>query len=463
MDHSKRVRSTTEMAQPERSSDTPRRSKFRRAGIRGSSSTMFHVESIQLFASGGPFKPGGGLADCLHQTARDMAQRLQTMDADKVLNSPVQDLIDELVDKGTVECPQLDIDAAYQLEHTEVEQWNPQFGQQYPRRVTRLVLVVPFDGEKSVFTVCPDQSTTVRPEVLQLNEQDVRFAIDDPPADPALVKQQFDEQIARVERYLGWSRDQIEAHNRQLREQVADMVTRRRDQLLATRNLQAAIGFPIRRRNDADTYTTPVKRRTVQPQRKRSAAPSAPFKPEPTMAMEDYQEALRVLRTQRNALERNPSVAAKLDEEEIRNLLLIGLNTQFEGAAAGELFNGAGKTDILIRVDDRNIFIGECKVWSGPKTVEQALNQLFSYLVWRDTKAALLLFVRNKDVSAVIRKAIDKIKEHPNHKRSNAYSHTDAEQYEFTMHATGDPEREIHLTLIPFALRPASREDASGV
>jgi hypothetical protein len=173
------------------------------------------------------------------------------------------------------------------------------------------------------------------------------------------------------------------------------------------------------------------------------------------MEDEEYQAALRVLSNQRNALERNPSVAAKLDEEEIRDMLLVGLNAQFEGDAGGELFNGAGKTDILIRVDDRNIFIGECKVWSGPKTMDDALGQLFGYLVWRDTKAAILLFIRNKDVTAVTDKAIGKIKEHPNHKRSPTH-HCGADQYEFTMHAQGDPEREIHLTLIPFALRPTT-------
>lgn len=39
------------------------------------------------------------------------------------------------------------------------------------------------------------------------------------------------------------------------------------------------------------------------------------------MQDEDYQSALRVLRNQRNALERTPSVAAKLDGEEIRDML----------------------------------------------------------------------------------------------------------------------------------------------
>jgi hypothetical protein len=42
--------------------------------------------------------------------------------------------------------------------------------------------------------------------------------------------------------------------------------------------------------------------------------------------------------------------------------------------------------------------------------MDAALEQLFSYLVWRDTKAAILLFIRNVDITAMIEKAIDRIK-----------------------------------------------------
>jgi hypothetical protein len=84
--------------------------------------------------------------------------------------------------------------------------------------------------------------------------------------------------------------------------------------------------------------------------------------------------------------------------------------------------------------------------------MDDALDQLFGYLVWRDTKAAILLFIRNKDVTAVNDKAIAKIEEHPNYKRSSPRQSGD-DQHEFTMHAQDDAEREIHLTLIPFALR----------
>jgi hypothetical protein len=205
--------------------------------------------------------------------------------------------------------------------------------------------------------------------VLQLRKDKIHLAIDGSPGDAAQVKSAFDQQIAKLEEHLTWSRAQIEQHNQQIEAEVPASVTKRREELLTVRNLQAEIGFPIRRRPDADTYGVPMRRRAVRPAPPQRGG-RTPFRPEPAMTDDDYQAALRVLRNQRNALERTPSLAAKLQEEEIRDILLVGLNAQFEGAAGGELFNGEGKTDILIRVDDRNVFIGECKVWSGPKTMD---------------------------------------------------------------------------------------------
>lgn len=413
------------------------------------------MEYVQLFSKGRLNDLAGSLAGFLGKASQATAQRLQSWDADDLLNTPVDDVVEQLVELGSVECPDLRVDDVFMLPATEVDQQYRDWGEQRTRRVTRLVLVVPFEGHKDIFNLRPDQFTTMPPQVLRLQGHEIHLAIDNPSNDAAAINAAFHKQIANIEKYLGWSRRQIDLHNQGLRNELPGMVARRREQLLATRNLQAEIGFPVRRRKDADTYAAPISRKSVRPRPHRPAGARAAFKPEPAMQDEDYQSALRVLRNQRNALERTPSVAAKLDGEEIRDMLLVGLNAQFEGDAGGELFNGAGKTDILIRVDDRNIFIGECKVWSGPRTMDDALKQLFGYLVWRDTKAAILLFIRNKDVTAVIDNAIAKIKEHPNHKRCPAHR-AGADQYEFTMHADGDPEREIHLTLIPFALRPTA-------
>ncbi|EWM15286.1 LOW QUALITY PROTEIN: hypothetical protein KUTG_05590, partial [Kutzneria sp. 744] len=96
---------------------------------------------------------------------------------------------------------------------------------------------------------------------------------------------------------------------------------------------------------------------------------------------------------------------------------------------------------------DSTWFIGECKFYDGPKVVADALDQLLDYLTWRDTKAALLLFVRDSDVTTVTAKAVQKIKEHPNYKRDGALQ--TEERVDFVLHASGDEAREIRLALLP--------------
>ena len=382
----------------------------------------------------------GDLGSVLGATAR-RPQRLGVWDADALLKAPEADVVEELIEEGTVRCPRLLRDEAWMPPPSETTQKFRNFGEIEERRVTQIVLVVPFDGDRDVFRLRANAFSLNPPRVLTLSDRELRIAVDGPIGDAASVRARFDAQVDEIEKSLASSRVQAVERNARIRAEVPGMVSRRRAQLLAARNLQAEIGFPIRRRLDADTYTVPIKRRNLRPVRPAGTPAAAPFKPEPMMADGDYQAALAVLRTSRNALERTPSLAAKLDEEQIRDLLLVNLNAHFEGDAAGEVFNGEGKTDILIRVEDRNIFIGECKIWSGPSTMDEALGQIFKYLVWRDTKAAILLFIRNKDVTAVIKKAVAKIEAHPNYKRRGP-SHTDGRLH-FVMHAqrrrAGDP------------------------
>jgi hypothetical protein len=219
--------------------------------------------------------------------------------------------------------------------------------------------------------------------------------------------------------------------------------------------LEASLGFSVRQRPDAAQYAVPVKPRKIETVRRPTA--NSTFQPEPVLPEAQYEQALNVLRNARNALERSPSMTASLDEEKIRDLLLMSLNAQFEGAAAGEVFNAAGKTDILIRVEDRNVFIAECKIWRGPKTIRDALSQLLTYLTWRDTKTALLVFIRSGQPTTIIEKAAKEIEQHPNFKRT-ATTREDGERYDFVLHADGDSNREIQLAFMPFALLDAPAE-----
>ncbi|MGE0929548.1 hypothetical protein [Peijinzhouia sedimentorum] len=105
-------------------------------------------------------------------------------------------------------------------------------------------------------------------------------------------------------------------------------------------------------------------------------------------------------------LERYPRTYHDKDEEAIRDHILMFLNPNFEGAeATGETFNFKGKTDIFFQIKNEPGFIAECKIWRGVETMTNTLNQILSYLTWRNSKSVLILFVKNQSIFDVIERA----------------------------------------------------------
>jgi hypothetical protein len=121
------------------------------------------------------------------------------------------------------------------------------------------------------------------------------------------------------------------------------------------------------------------------------------------------------------------------------------LNTHYEGRAHAEAFNVQGKTDILIRHEGRNLFICECKFWNGSEGFSGTIDQLFRYTGWRDTKLAVVMFVREKGLTAILKKARTTLEAH---QQFVAWK-TAAEETELraTMHWPGDDDRHADLNV----------------
>ncbi len=99
-----------------------------------------------------------------------------------------------------------------------------------------------------------------------------------------------------------------------------------------------------------------------------------------------------------------PVTYSKLEEEDLRNIIIAYLNTFFETTVAtGESFSKKGKTDILLKVDDRPSLIAECKFWDGKKLYEDTFSQqLFGYLTWRHTTGVMITFSKNKGLTRIV-------------------------------------------------------------
>jgi hypothetical protein len=255
----------------------------------------------------------------------------------------------------------------------------------------------------------------------------------------------LDHRRNEVERYL--ANNDVDGLNQQMRDRVRVAIEGRRRAELARRDLTSRLPFPIARSAHA-TRPVAVQRKQV---RLRRSTPAPAFMPEWALDEAVYEDILADCTNMATVFERTPSVE-KMGEEEIRNLFLGMLNTNHTGQVAAELFNGAGKTDITIRADDRNVFIGECKLYHGPKAVTEVVDQLLSYLVWRDTKAALLLFVRAGNFTQAAERAVEAVRTHPQCQHQlPAQDPTRRSDYVFTR--ADDRDRSIRLALLPFQLR----------
>jgi hypothetical protein len=405
-----------------------------------------------------PLFSGGDLRASLANVMRELQHEVDHWPPDELLKAAEADLVEHLTEKYIVEGAVLRRQEAALLPVSEERrEYLDERQRQVHTTTTKLMLAVPFDGDAATFNMRASQWTSNPPYGAVQNGELVLTWMGAGASDPGQVKQAFDAMMNKIEQHLGWAHHDIREHNSAVGREVTNLVSSRRAKLLADRQLEAGVGFPVRRRSDADSYSVPVRRKTVTPANPRpTSGTSAPFQPEPALADADFESALRVLTNSRNALERSPTMVAQMKEEQIRDLLLVNLNAQFEGRASGELFNGAGKTDILIRVEDKNIFIAECKIWKSIKTIGEGLDQLLSYLVWRDTKAALLLFVRRKNFSEVVGKAEGQIKLHTNFKRVGPHQGEPGSRSDYVFHANGDPAREIQLAFLPFALSEAA-------
>lgn len=396
---------------------------------------------------------GDSLSQVLLHRRELLRNAVNEWNADHLLKAPEQDVIDSLLGQHGMQAPVMHRDRLEALESRDRAVPVPDImGRRVDARETEIVFAVPCSGDMQVFRLQPDNSSIFMggpAEQIVGSEIHVPWQ-GTPTTDPSAIKEQINRIFDQMENNLARARAQIEHHNKLVEETTRRLVMERKGKLLADRQLEAALGIPIRRKSGPPIYAVPVTRRVVGLDRSKTHS-SIPFAPEPTLSSQDYEEVIKVLLHARNALERTPLTVAKLGEEDIRNVLLVSLNSTFEGRGGGELFNGEGKADIVIRVDDRNVFIGECKIWDGPKAVDEAVSQLLKYVVWRDSKAALLIFIRDGDATSLIKKTIEKIEAHANYKRTLPQREAKG-RHDFVIRANDDQEREIQLAFLPFIL-----------
>lgn len=376
------------------------------------------------------------------------------MDGNRLLNTSVEDLSRYVAQKYLIEVPTIDEEGS----HADQREAQIDVSQEFSRDIrdrsrphyvtgTAIDFTMPFNGDAGMFKVRPNTYGSMPPRAA-IDGQNIIVTVQGQNLSADQVRQSIDRTTGDIKKYLEWQQQDCCGFNSSIGETARALIEHRRTKLLNDQNLVAALGFPLKKRADAPTtYIAPGVRRRLSPKMIPQAS-TAPYKPEPVLSLEDYNHIISVINNMAHVMERSPSAFGSIGEEDLRTHFLVQLNGQYEGQATGETFNYEGKTDILVRTNGRNIFIGECKYWGGPKKLTETIDQLLSYSSWRDTKVAVIIFNRLKSFSRVLEAIPLAMKEHPKCKRElDRRSET---EFRYIFSHRDDPNREMVLTVLAF-------------
>lgn len=398
----------------------------------------------------------GNLRDSLDAHLQRMVSAVNREPEDSLRQADVGEWSASLAHHYTVTCPELLEDEIWIAPPSDItlpHPWASQF--EIPSYSSlaagipgyRLEVHLPLRGDVTVLQVRPS-SFTFNPPRGTVRTSELLMVLEYAHSDPPDIDERVRIWVGSVETWLSFARADIAIFNAGL-EQQAQQAVQRRLQKLSERDAHLASSkFPLRRPGSNPTKMSIEDALVRRPAPRLPQTRSDGIAPTlgPALQNDVFEHILGVIRMQGRQMEQSPGAYAGLDEEARRQTLVATLNTHYEGRTTAEAFNYHGKTDILIRYGTYNLFVCECKFWTGSADFTATIDQLFRYTTWRDTKLALVVFVREKGLTQILQKATLALTAHPQFVRMTQKA-TESE-LRADMHWPGDEDRMADLNIL---------------
>lgn len=401
----------------------------------------------------------GHLDSVLCNQLEQLKTRIQSEKSDYLPNVNEEEYIEHLISEFTIDIPIINFDA---MEISPSEKMilasrHPSAGffmddenKSYKRQV--ITYHFPFSGDINVLDYAPNPSLMWTEEISYYDSstesKEITFELVNFNNDADTIKSESERTIGNLKTQLGYFNNQLVGHNSNLKQEIERLIQERKKELMKNSDFLSQLGVPIRKKpNLPETFSVPTPKipKKIIP---RPAVLTTNSNPDPTLELSTYNEILQIIQDLGKAIERMPATYKGKDEEQLRDHFLMYLEPRFEGSATGETFNKTGKTDILLRYQNSNVFVAECKYWGGEKLYLETIDQILNYLTWRDSKAAIIMFVKNTDFSSIIQKVKEATPTHNNYVSFKGEKEETCLSYQVSL--DGDPNRKIFLTVLLF-------------
>lgn len=365
----------------------------------------------------------GSVLDYLRKLYGELEGEIDSFADEKIVNCDIDEWTEYLTEKYRVEPISFYVDyATRSIQKTQIKRNNPwgHFGDVYGEPQFYMVdgcnidYKVPFSGDDVLLKCTPSTYIMTSFEIfgfqkpsntnygfitirLSYTNQEMKGFGDNL---EEKVNSDFRNQFSSFEKMSGYANDDIRSYNENLTSNVQQLLNKRREKADVFFSFSKALKIPLNL-NSSSPNLTPIPLK--KPHRANLNEPK-PHAQEQQFYIDDsdFENIIKIIHLCGTALEESAKTFNQFNEEALRDYIKGMLSSHYENTVTGETFRRVGKTDIQIQREDKAAFIAECKVWHGIKLFSDAIEQLFCYATWKDTKLSLIIFNKeNKNFAGV--------------------------------------------------------------
>lgn len=224
------------------------------------------------------------------------------------------------------------------------------------------------------------------------------------------IVQEIKSKILNLKQLITWKNNDINTENPKLKDNIKALILDRVNTIKKDEekliSLSKIIDIPLKKKENIEAIKINLHEKFIVQKIK----PSVNKPEEYTLDQSKVLDIIYFLDNQWKQFEKTPKSYKNMGEEDLRNVLLVSLNSIFEWKATWETFSNIWKSDIYLNIDKWNILVFECKIWWGEVLYKETINQLRWYLSWRHNFWVMITFSRNKNFTDILNQVENIIK-----------------------------------------------------
>lgn len=388
------------------------------------------------------------LSDYLAGLQKDLSDQIKNLEITDSTN--IDSIIDKLISEYRIDPLELEDPIPSKPRETSRQRKN-MWDEHYTQNVFEISVKFPFKGNSYLFSCTPSTCTIVYLETdIRINHNYISTNIVLEVLDANEYKKAIEKIKSKLSSNIPSINLGISPWNNNLESTIKNKLQQRKSAVSKKFDFMEQIGLNVNPKSDDYMIPSPVTKKKI-PIPVSDTTKSTKREFIPILQEEVYSDIKEVLYNVGKAIERKPSLYKDKYEEDLRDIFLLFLETRYDSTSGvGEAFNSKGKTDILLKYvkDGSNLFVAECKFWSGQKGLLNAINQLLGYLTHRDSKTALMIFVDRNEMTSIIENAKNRIRDHSYYKRFVKENYNSSISYEFSL--PNDSKKIIQIEVMFF-------------